>query len=221
MKLEISFRNKCNIEKIINIIHFILFKYNKMELTITNDKNSFDPTPKLKSSPVPISFFPFSRIENKCNYCGNEYSYTKSFFQRYCKKCLSKYISQITDDNTYLDVDIVTNYVQCNKHVVARNMDFCTQNIREWCESCSDILYFRQIFTYDTFIRYIFSNDCKLCGKLMYQEVSYYVNFKICSDCYKISSEWIESTLTKKLIPILYLPWWDQYQFVVKIVIYT
>src|SRR5581483_12206505 len=33
--------------------------------------------------------------------------------------------------------------------------------------------------------------------------------FKLCSDCYVISSGWIESTLTKKQIPILYLPWWD------------
>ena len=31
----------------------------------------------------------------------------------------------------------------------------------------------------------------------------------LCSDCYKISSGWIESTLHKKFIPILYLPWWD------------
>src|SRR5436189_1320345 len=31
----------------------------------------------------------------------------------------------------------------------------------------------------------------------------------MCSNCYVISSGWIESSLTKKLIPILYLPWWD------------
>ncbi|GES73410.1 kinase-like domain-containing protein [Rhizophagus clarus] len=31
----------------------------------------------------------------------------------------------------------------------------------------------------------------------------------MCSDCYYISSGWIKSTLFEKLIPILYLPWWD------------
>ena len=29
------------------------------------------------------------------------------------------------------------------------------------------------------------------------------------SDCYLISSGWVESTFTKKPIPIIYLPWWD------------
>ncbi len=42
-----------------------------MELTVANDENSFDSTPNLKSSPVPISFISFSREESKCNYCGN------------------------------------------------------------------------------------------------------------------------------------------------------
>src|ERR1700722_13153255 len=29
------------------------------------------------------------------------------------------------------------------------------------------------------------------------------------SDCYLISSGWVESAFTKKPIPIIYLPWWD------------
>src|SRR5207244_863345 len=33
----------------------------------------------------------------------------------------------------------------------------------------------------------------------------------LCPDCYQISSGWVESTFTKKSIPILYLPWWDNY----------
>ena len=33
-------------------------------------------------------------------------------------------------------------------------------------------------------------------------------NYKLCSNCYLISSGWIKSTLTKKLIPVVYLPWW-------------
>src|SRR5579859_4025357 len=34
-------------------------------------------------------------------------------------------------------------------------------------------------------------------------------NKKICPDCYLISSGWVESTITKKPIPIIYLSWWD------------
>src|SRR6266498_5142118 len=106
-------------------------KYDKMEPTVTNNENSFDPTPKLKSSPVPISFISFNWFERKCNYCGNGYSKTV-LFQNYCKYCLSKCISHITDNNTYLDVHIVTKSAQCNKHEVARNIDFCIQNMQEW-----------------------------------------------------------------------------------------
>ena len=77
-----------------------------MELAVVNDENSFDPTPKLKSSPVPIPFFSFSFSwdESKCNFCGNKHSETILFHQRYCKNCLSKYISHITDSNIYLMV---------------------------------------------------------------------------------------------------------------------
>jgi hypothetical protein len=54
--------------------------------------------------------------------------------------------------------------------------------------------------------------DCKLCGKIIYKQVSVnIIEFKLCLDCYKISSGWVESTLTKEVIPILYLPWWDAY----------
>src|SRR4051812_33471984 len=113
-----------------------------MELTLTNNENDFDPTPELKSSPKPIKFIPFKYVD-ECH-CGNEYSWTVLFEQEYCKNCLSKYISCITDNNTYLDVHIVTNDTYCNKHE-ARNADFCTQDIQEWCETCSDILYFNQV----------------------------------------------------------------------------
>jgi hypothetical protein len=36
-------------------------------------------------------------------------------------------------------------------------------------------------------------------------------SFNYSPDYYQISSGWVESTLTKKSIPILYLPWWDIY----------
>src|SRR6266540_4140557 len=186
-----------------------------MELAVVNDENSFDPTPKLKSSPVPISFLSFysSLGESKCNFCGNEYSETILFYQQYCKDCLSKYISHITDSNIYLDVYIVTKNAQCDKHEVVRNEDFCTQNIREWCKSCSDILYFKQIsnshymHTYKEFEK--IERYCKLCGKLVYNEITSRTDFRLCSDCYKVYSGWIKSTLLKKLIPIISLPWWD------------
>src|SRR6266540_840610 len=190
-----------------------------MEPTVANDVNSFDPS-KLKSSPIPISFISFNFVweESQCNYCGINYSEALLFNQKYCKNCLSKYINHITDNNTYLDVHIVTKNVQCNKHEVTRNIDFCTQNIQEWCESCSDILYFKQVNSHSRYIReeelkiIQSENDwksCKLCGKLVYNEISNGIKFRLCSDCYKISSGWIESTLLKKCVPILYLPWWD------------
>src|SRR5436190_22957506 len=116
-----------------------------MELINTNSENSFDPTPKLKSSPVPIFFISFNYNEYKCSYCGNEYSETLLFYQKYCKNCLFRYIKDITDDNTYLDVYLSANNTRCVKHKMIRNTDFCTRNIRELCEHCSEISYFNQI----------------------------------------------------------------------------
>jgi hypothetical protein len=109
----------------------------------TNNENSFDPTPKLKCSPVPILFIPFNDDENECNYCGNAYSETLLFKQKYCKNCLFRYIKRTTGENTYLDVHIVTNNTRCIEHEATRNTDYHTTNIQEWCEYCSDILCFK------------------------------------------------------------------------------
>ena len=118
-----------------------------MELANTNGENSFDPTPKLKSSPVPILFIPFNDDENKCNYCRNAYSETILSGQKYCKKCLFWYIKHTTGVNTHLDVYIATNNNRCIEHEEAtRNTDYRTTNIHEWCEHCSEIAYFNQIF---------------------------------------------------------------------------
>src|SRR5947207_627890 len=103
-----------------------------------------------------------------------------------------------------------------NRHK-PRNQNFCTQNIQEWCNSCSEISYFKQIVKnhigFDCIVNYYEKQQikyCKLCGKLIYQQIPlYYIKFKLCSECYQISSGWVESSLTKKTIPILYLPWWD------------
>src|ERR1044072_1991031 len=100
------------------------------------NENYFDPTPRLKSSPNPILFIPFNSAKYKCNVCGTKYSITPTHKQKYCNKCLSSYIKNITDNNVYLDVHIRTNNTQCSKHKTRRNSDFYTHNIQEWCENC-------------------------------------------------------------------------------------
>ncbi|RIA83931.1 hypothetical protein C1645_833056, partial [Glomus cerebriforme] len=155
-----------------------------MELINTNDENFFDPMPKLKSSPIPITFIPFNKWDNKCYYCGDEYTKTVlilseifSYRQRYCKKCLSRYITDISDNDTYLDVYLYTKNLECNEHEISRTKE--PQNIQECCTNCLEILLFKQIPIYDLFIDHlkpdyasIYNNViesekyCKLCGKL-------------------------------------------------------
>ncbi|RIA95067.1 hypothetical protein C1645_758450 [Glomus cerebriforme] len=120
-----------------------------MELTNTNE-NYFDPTPRLKSSPIPINFIPFNKYDDYCFYCNNKYTETKLFRQKYCKNCFSQYINNIDDNNTYLDVLIGTllyRFSQCQEHAKIRNEMFTTCNIKEWCKNCSFIFYFKQILT--------------------------------------------------------------------------
>ncbi len=134
---------------------------------------------KLKSSPVPISFISFDRRENKCNYCGLEFFLIPN--------CLTWYTKYLTDNNIYLDVYTSTKYAQCSEHK-PRNSNYYIQNIQERC-----ILSWTDVH----------DKNCKLCGK----SIDPVIEVK-CSDCYLISSGWIESTF-RKSIPILYLPWWD------------
>src|SRR6266542_4876799 len=170
-----------------------------MELTNKNE-NSFDPTPKLKSSPILINFFPFNQYDSNCFNCGDEYIYISLYDQKYCKKCLFRYVNDTTDNDTYLDVHIRNKqYTQCNEHEISRNHNFYTR-IQEWCEISSEILYFKQIIGSHYYFRD--GMNCNLCGKLMHNTM--------CADCYLVSSGWIES-LYKKPIPILYLPWWDTF----------
>ncbi|GBB91904.1 hypothetical protein RclHR1_19340003 [Rhizophagus clarus] len=148
-----------------------------------------DPTPKLKSSPIPILFIPFNNKENNCSYCGNEYFETILFAQKYCKNCLIDYIKEMGNINLYLDLRINGNNTQC----------------------ISEILHFKQIVYSPLSPKYIeekVEENCKLCGNLIYQSMND-INCIFCSDCYLIFCEWIDSTLTKKPIPILCLPWWD------------
>src|SRR4051794_20231045 len=121
-----------------------------MELVNTNDENSFDPTPRLKSSPIPILFVPFNYDHWNGNFncfnCGDKYSETLFFHQTYCKKCLLRYITEITDNTTYLDMCIYTMDLECSKHEMSRNKELLIQNIQEWCENCSSVSCFKQIF---------------------------------------------------------------------------
>ncbi|RIA81190.1 kinase-like domain-containing protein [Glomus cerebriforme] len=190
-----------------------------MDLVNTNDENSFDPTPKLKSSPIPITFVSFNNYDYNCIYCGKKYTMAIFSHQKYCKKCLSRYITDISDNVTYLDVHY-TMKKYCIEHKMRRTKE--PQNIQECCTNCLEILLFKQIPVCDLYSRKSIRSDytsifdnvfksekyCKLCEKSLYQGTDIY-KFKLCSDCYRISSGWIESTLTKKLIPIIYLPWWD------------
>src|SRR5215469_6240729 len=100
-----------------------------MELAkILND--SFDPTPKLKSSPVPILFVSFNWEDVNCICCGEEYIGTLfTFNQKYCKKCLSSYLTNLTDINIYLDVCLYTKNLGCNEHEISRTNE--PQNIQE------------------------------------------------------------------------------------------
>ncbi|RGB29509.1 kinase-like domain-containing protein, partial [Rhizophagus diaphanus] len=189
-----------------------------MEIVNANNENSFDPTPRLKSSPIPIKFISFSVLDENCIYCGEKYITALFTSQRYCKKCLSRYISDITDNNIYLDVYIYTMDLECSEHELSSTK--VQQNIQECCGNCVRILCFKQIngFSISDFdldkndlnllYNKVIENEknCKLCGKLLYQVATQYI--KLCSDCYLISSELIESSLVKKQISILYLPWW-------------
>uniref|UniRef100_U9TJC3 Uncharacterized protein n=1 Tax=Rhizophagus irregularis (strain DAOM 181602 / DAOM 197198 / MUCL 43194) TaxID=747089 RepID=U9TJC3_RHIID len=161
-----------------------------MEIVNTNDENSFDPTPRLKSSPIPIKFI--------------------SFNQKYCKKCLSRYINDITENDIYLDVHYTMD-LECSEHEISRTK--IPQSIQECCGNCVRILCFKQTngyiidFNLDENDRTLYNKvieseqNCKLCGKSIYQGIyEWYTDAKLCSDCYLISSGLIESTLTVKSI---------------------
>ncbi|POG71888.1 uncharacterized protein OCT59_000241 [Rhizophagus irregularis] len=187
-----------------------------MELVNTNDEIFFDPTPRLKSSPIPIKFISFNSSDENCFNCGETYTETH-FAQKYCKKCLSHYINDITDYNGIcLDVHY-TMELECNKHEIIKTK--VPQSIQECCGNCSIIPLFKQIEGYLSKYNYLDNNSlriynkviesgkhCQLCGKSLDKYIT--KEFKLCSDCYLISFEWIESTLVKKKILILYLPWW-------------
>ncbi|RGB28867.1 kinase-like domain-containing protein [Rhizophagus diaphanus] len=182
-----------------------------MELVNTNDEKFFDPTPRLKSSPIPIKFISFDKNDKNCFNCGEEYITTLFCEeQKYCKKCLSRYINDIPDNNIYLDI-YCTMELGCNEHDISETK--VLQSIQKCRGNCLRILCFKQILggfkfsIFGDFKKVIESEKhCKLCGKLLFQKTTN--ELSLCTDCYLISFEWIESTWVKKQILILYLPWW-------------
>ncbi|PKC16455.1 kinase-like protein [Rhizophagus irregularis] len=190
-----------------------------MEIVNANDENSFDPTPRLKSSPIPIKFISFNVLDENCIYCGEKYIKALfCFWQKYCKKCLSRYINDITENDIYLDVHYTMD-LECSEHEISRTK--IPQSIQECCGNCVRILCYKQTNGYIselgldendlTLYNKVIESEknCKLCGKSIYQGIyEWYISVKLCSDCYLISSGLIESTLVKKKISILYLPWW-------------
>src|SRR5581483_2587625 len=85
---------------------------------------------------------------------------TLLYKQKYCKKCLLKYIKKITKDNIclnvifkdvinkYLDVQVCISNNQCNEH---KSLCGCTKNIQECYENFIKISHFKQIITNDSF----------------------------------------------------------------------
>jgi len=137
-----------------------------MELVNISDKNSFDPTPKLKSSPVPILFVSFNREDENCIHCGDKYTKVLFCNQKYCKKCLSHYLTNITDKSIYLDAYIFTRNLECSEHEISRSKE--PQNIQECCRNCLEISCFKQL-TAD----YFYATSCHyydLCNNVIESE---------------------------------------------------
>src|SRR6266516_658116 len=101
-----------------------------MELVNTNENS----TPKLNSSPVPILFVSFNGYDENCIHCGDKHVKALFCYQRYCKKCLSSYITEITDNKMYLDVYIFTRNLECSEHEISKTKE--PQNIQECCRNC-------------------------------------------------------------------------------------
>ncbi|RIA89667.1 hypothetical protein C1645_824488 [Glomus cerebriforme] len=90
------------------------------------------------------------------------------------------------------------------EYATSRNEMFTACYIKEWCKNCSFILDFKQIFA-NIINDYSFNNfnithrpmsNCKLCGDLIYHNIPFKDTISIlCSDCYPISSGWIDQSL--------------------------
>ncbi|GET00889.1 kinase-like domain-containing protein [Rhizophagus clarus] len=177
---------------------------------INNKHNDivFNPTPKLLSSRTPILFITNNWNDRNCFDCNDKYFETPLGGQKYCKKCLLRYIDiNIIYDDSYLDV-IIRRNLKRSKHICK---ELIIPNIQEWCKECSEISLFKQLcFTHHS-TGEIFKQEkhCNLCKKLVYNKDEN--RLEACSNCYLITSEWVESILFQRTIPVLYLPWWDDH----------
>jgi hypothetical protein len=108
--------------------------------------------------------------------------YSSSFYQKYCESCLITYLENSINYVIYLDV-------------------LRTHKLNE----LEGVLFLKQILPHDNEL----SENEENCGELIYEQIP--IESNPCSNFYKISFECVESTLMKKVIPIIYLPWWDAY----------
>ncbi|GBC38311.2 kinase-like domain-containing protein [Rhizophagus irregularis DAOM 181602=DAOM 197198] len=128
-----------------------------MEPVSTIEENSFDPTPRLKSSPIPIKFISFNNGDENCICCGEKYIQSLlSYKQKYCKKCLSSYINDTTDYNLYLDVLVdlecncyLTSTERVESSLVKKQISICYV---PWC--CHDDPLLNNIILYDNLSKF-------------------------------------------------------------------
>lgn len=184
---------------------------------------SFNPTPNLKSSPIPILFVPFTQCIQNCFNCGDKYSrwWGNNDYNIYCKKCLLRYINE-SDNDKYLDVILTTCHSQCGN--IPINKMCLTNSIQEWCGNCSKICFNQLSYCFKCQLFCLSSMcGCHLtnCPKCPFSQLNNRTFLRSCNtcekgvgtgwcqNCYIISSEQVKSSLNDKPISILYLPWWD------------
>ena len=169
-----------------------------MELIKTSDENpsdSFDPTPNLKSSSIPVYFIPFNKDDKNCFYCGNAYNNTLFCNQKYCKGCLSIYINYMKHENKCIDLNLCSMNLECEH---SKNKEMLIQNFQEWCENCSGIPYMNQIPDPYNFFDYLINDHiknialqsekfCKMCKKIICKQDGFCIKFNVYSNCYLIS----------------------------------
>ncbi|UZO03533.1 uncharacterized protein OCT59_023940 [Rhizophagus irregularis] len=176
--------------------------YSQITSLLGNNENSFKPS-------LPIMFIPFNNNEDECHYCNRKYDKLDSFEPKFCHYCLRFHINFIAKNIKYTIKDMY----------ICDIINTCKHKRQEWCEICTTILFFdiivinytknNRFCDYENIIES--RKDCKLCGKLIYEQTSIDSEYKLCSNCYKISFECVKSTLIEKAILILYLLWWDAY----------
>ncbi|PKC58017.1 kinase-like protein, partial [Rhizophagus irregularis] len=104
--------------------------------------------------------------EDECHYCNRKYDKLDSFEPKFCHYCLRFHINFIAKNTKYTIKDM---YIFIN---YTNNNRFCDyENIIES------------------------RKDCKLCGKLIYEQTSIDSEYKLCSNCYKISFEFCNKLL--------------------------